>query len=145
MARGRVLRFDHAKGYGFIAPDGGGEDVFLHVNDLVRGEKHLLGPGAIVEYDQEFGDRGAKASAVQIEMPAPGRAPMPAPHGPSLPLPEPSSEPDEEFVDVLPQADFQREVTELLLRIDPGLTGPQIRATRDQFARLAKKYGWMGS
>ena len=32
---GIVIRFDDVKGYGFIAPAGGGEDVFLHVNELV--------------------------------------------------------------------------------------------------------------
>ena len=45
---------------------------------------------------------------------------------------------------MLSHADFGREVTEALLLVDPGLTGPQIRAVRERFAQLATKYGWIG-
>ena len=34
MLTGKVIRFDDVRGYGFIAPDGGGEDVFVHANVL---------------------------------------------------------------------------------------------------------------
>lgn len=148
MARGRVLRFDHVKGYGFIAPDGGGEDVFLHANDLMSPDKHLLGAGALVEFESAHGDRGAKAAFVQILAPAPGLGPIASGHADSHhdePPARSNSRDDDEFVDVLPQSDFQRELTEVLLAITPPLTGPQVLAVREQLLRQCRKYGWVTS
>jgi len=34
MATGRIIRFDEIKGYGFISPSDGGEDIFVHANEL---------------------------------------------------------------------------------------------------------------
>lgn len=61
MVAGRVVRFDGSRGYGFVAPEGGGEDVFLHVNDLLIPEEYVR-PGLVVEFDVENGERGPKAS-----------------------------------------------------------------------------------
>jgi CspA family cold shock protein len=61
VEKGKVVRFDEFRGYGFVAPDAGGEDVFIHVNDLDF-DKRLIEPGALVEFDVEDGDRGPKAS-----------------------------------------------------------------------------------
>jgi CspA family cold shock protein len=60
VSTGTVVSFDRIKGYGFVAPDVGGEDVFIHVNDLndLHGDKALLGPGCLVEFRLEEGDRG---------------------------------------------------------------------------------------
>lgn len=44
------------KGYGFLAPDSGGEDVFIHVNGLYS-DKSLLVTGSIVEFRLDEGDR----------------------------------------------------------------------------------------
>ncbi|WP_143665283.1 cold-shock protein, partial [Streptomyces cacaoi] len=65
MAAGRVVRFDGARGYGFIAPEHGGEDVFLHANDLLVPES-LVHAGVAVEFEIEDGDRGLKASSVRL-------------------------------------------------------------------------------
>ncbi|MDG4785169.1 cold shock domain-containing protein [Micromonospora sp. WMMD1102] len=65
MASGKLLRFDEVRGYGFIAPDSGGEDVFVHANDFGE-EKHLIQPGMRLEYEVEHGERGLKAAAIRI-------------------------------------------------------------------------------
>jgi CspA family cold shock protein len=149
MARGRVVRFDQVKGYGFVAPVEGGEDVFLHANDLLD-EKSLIRTGALVEYIQEYGDRGPKASSVHLVSRA-------RDHGDDGPVREvqrrpvsssSSDDPDtenseEDFVDVLSERNYLREVTEALLVVEPGLTGAQIRAARLRLLDVAKRYGWV--
>ncbi|MFJ9154749.1 cold-shock protein [Streptomyces sp. NPDC102270] len=65
VVAGRVARFDGARGYGFIAPDNGEEDVFLHANDLLIPEAHLRS-GLAVEFDINVGDRGPQASSVRL-------------------------------------------------------------------------------
>lgn len=60
-----MIRFDEIRGYGFVAPDVGAEDVFLHVNDLTF-DKRLLTQGARVRFVVEESDRGPKACQVQM-------------------------------------------------------------------------------
>lgn len=136
MARGRVVSFDQTKGYGFVAPDSGGEDVFLHVNDM-SDPKYLMRPGVLVDFVVEDGDRGPKASSVRIISPeAPMSEHPEAPYGERTPA-------EGEFFDVLSASDFRREVTECLLVADPTLTGGQITRIRERLADLGLKYGWV--
>jgi cold shock protein len=65
MTSGRVVRFDSARSYGFIAPDDAGEDIFLHVNDLLIPETFLRS-GLAVEFEVEDGGRGLKASSIRL-------------------------------------------------------------------------------
>src|ERR1700734_2541759 len=60
MATGRVLQFDRERGYGFIAADDGGEDVFLHAS-VYEGDSDELSPGMRMEFKIMAGDRGRKA------------------------------------------------------------------------------------
>jgi cold shock protein len=60
LATGRVLQFDKERGYGFIAADDGGEDVFLHAS-VYEGDSDELSPGMRMEFMVMAGDRGRKA------------------------------------------------------------------------------------
>ncbi|MFI6154315.1 cold-shock protein [Kitasatospora sp. NPDC051170] len=135
MAVGRVVRFDGMRGYGFIAPEHGGEDVFLHVNDLLIPEASIQS-GLMVEFEIEDGDRGLKASRVRLtEQQA--RSAQPAAVIPSV------GDGPEPMCDVLSSAEYTREVTELLLTTVPELTGQQILAVRAQFLLFGKRNGWV--
>jgi CspA family cold shock protein len=143
VVAGRVVRFDEFRGYGFVAPETGGEDVFLHVNDL-QFDKRLLGPGAQVEFDVEEGDRGLKASKVRMisrgtDRPAPTRAPAMA----SAPRLEPRAADDDGMCDVLSVKEFLEEVTETLLDAAPTITGEQIVHIRQRMAQVAHTHGWV--
>ena len=65
MAVGTVKWFNATKGYGFIAPDDGGKDVFLHVSALERAGMRAVNEGDKLSYDVERG-RDGKTSAENI-------------------------------------------------------------------------------
>ncbi|MCK9900713.1 cold shock domain-containing protein [Frankia sp. Cpl3] len=144
MSTGKVLRFDHVRGYGFIAPSDGGEDVFLHANDLLV-EKSLVVPGVVMEFDVEDSDRGRKASSARIL-----RSPAAVPAGVSsiggagpVSVPVRPDDGGDGLCDVLPLDEFTQEITEVLLQTEPALTGTQILHVRRQLASVARKYGWV--
>lgn len=62
MAVGIVKWFNTVKGYGFIQPDGGGGDVFVHVTAVQRAGLEKLSEGQRVRYDL-IRDRGRVAAA----------------------------------------------------------------------------------
>ena len=53
MATGTVKWFNDAKGFGFITPDGGGKDVFVHVSAVERAGMRTLNEGQRVSFDTE--------------------------------------------------------------------------------------------
>ena len=67
MASGTVKWFNTTKGYGFIAPEGGGKDVFVHISAVERSGLTGLADNQKVTYDLEPG-RDGRASAVNIAL-----------------------------------------------------------------------------
>ncbi|MFD7024969.1 cold-shock protein [Promicromonospora sukumoe] len=64
-ADGTVSWYDDTKGFGFVAPDSGGEDIFVHVSALGRGLTELS-EGARITFDVVDGDKGPNARNVQL-------------------------------------------------------------------------------
>jgi len=62
---GVVKWFNESKGYGFITPDGGGKDVFVHVSAVERAGMRTLNEGQRVSFDTEADARGPKAVNLQ--------------------------------------------------------------------------------
>jgi CspA family cold shock protein len=63
---GAVKWFEPDKGYGFISPDGGGKDVFIHVTALRRSGVTALGPGQRVRVEVVDGKKGLEADRITL-------------------------------------------------------------------------------
>lgn len=66
MSTGTVKFFNADKGYGFIAPEGGGQDAFVHISAVERAGLHTLSQNQRVSYELET-DRRGKTSAVNLQ------------------------------------------------------------------------------
>ena len=66
MAKGTVKWFNATKGYGFIAPEGGGNDVFVHIGAVERAGMSTLNEGQAINYEIEVDERRGKSSAVNL-------------------------------------------------------------------------------
>jgi CspA family cold shock protein len=67
MTKGTVKWFNSAKGYGFISPDDGSKDAFVHVSAVERAGLTNLPEGQKVEYELQSGQNG-KASAENLRI-----------------------------------------------------------------------------
>ncbi|ACC38507.1 DNA-binding protein [Mycobacterium marinum M] len=130
---GRIVRFDDVRGYGFIAPDSGGEDVFLHANDLDF-DRLLAKRGTRVSFDIEDGPRGKFATAVLITSEGSGRAGAGS---------KAAASDTDEYFDVFSAQEFKEAATEILLEATPSITGEQIVRIRAAFEGFARKHGWI--
>jgi len=147
MVNGRVIRFDESKGYGFIAPSDGGEDVFVHANELTdRGLR--VTAGTRVEFRVIEGERGMKAYDVRIL-----DDPPPVAVSPVTPVRQPEQQPDrqladdeladDELAEIFSEQEFAQQITELLLATAPQLTGAVIVELRSSLVQFARKNGWV--
>ena len=64
MATGTVKWFNDAKGYGFIQPEHGGKDLFVHHSQIAGEGFKTLAEGAKVEFEAREGQKGPEASNV---------------------------------------------------------------------------------
>jgi cold shock protein len=173
LATGRVLQFDKERGYGFIAADDGGEDIFLHAS-VYEGDSYEITPGIRIEFKVMAGDRGRKAFAARSipdepdladesgtpagaaakslddsstsPVTAAGRVPQTpvSPTASNEAAPEDGHDPDDEpMCDVLSRHEFSQELTELLLANVPTLTAQQILQVRESLLECSKKHGWI--
>ncbi len=64
MATGIVKWFSNAKGYGFISPDEGGDDIFAHFSSIEMDGYKSLKEGQRVQFDVSTGPKGLQASKI---------------------------------------------------------------------------------
>lgn len=67
METGTVKFYNVQKGYGFIAPDNGGQDVFVHATALERAGMAALNEGDKVSFDTETDRRSGKTAVANIQ------------------------------------------------------------------------------
>jgi cold shock protein len=66
MANGTVKWFNDSKGYGFITPDEGGQDLFVHHSNIAGDGFKSLAEGQKVEFEVVEGQKGLQAANVQL-------------------------------------------------------------------------------
>ncbi|WP_425577581.1 cold-shock protein [Nocardia callitridis] len=130
MSIGKLVSFDGSRGFGFIRPEDGGPDVFVHVNDIGLDENELR-QGRVFEFEVTEGDRGPKA----VNLTAVG--------GQQAALPPPRPRPDRPADGRLAVEEHRRLVTELLLDASPALTAGEIVIIRDRLTEFADEHGWL--
>jgi CspA family cold shock protein len=68
MSNGTVKWFNPAKGFGFIQPDTGGTDIFVHISAVERAGLSSLNEGQKVSFDEERDPKKGKTSAINIKV-----------------------------------------------------------------------------
>ena len=66
MTQGTVKWFNDDKGFGFITPDDGSEDLFVHQSAIVADGHRTLAEGSKVSFDAERGDKGPRAANIRL-------------------------------------------------------------------------------
>ena len=65
--KGVVKFFNTEKGFGFIAPDGGGNDVFVHISEVERSGLNGLNEGDVVSFETKIDPKKGKPNAFSIK------------------------------------------------------------------------------
>lgn len=66
MPKGKIKMFNEDKGFGFIKPDDGGNDVFFHVSALRDGEE--IAKDAVVSFEMGVDQKSGKPKAVSVDL-----------------------------------------------------------------------------
>lgn len=157
LSSGKLVHFDSVRGFGFVAPDDGGEDLFIHVNDFEESvsDERLLRPGRALEFEVEYGGKGMKAVNVRLCGEAEGESPAAArPRERTEPREKAAEDRSQEQparaqagqdweVTTLSSGDFALEITEILLDASDSLTTRQVLTIRRRFAEFAQARGWV--
>lgn len=154
MATGRVIRFNATKGFGFIAPDDGGDDVFLHASSLLNGDPERLRPGMVVEFEPIETGTGSKALTARIvgdgfqrrivgdvQRRATNDGAQERVNGDGQH--SAAAGDDADLCDIVAAAELGSVVTDVLLSAAPSLTGTQIIDVRDRLVRYARARRWL--
>ena len=145
LKRGRVVRFNADKGYGFIVPEEGNEDedIFFHVSTLSGVHPRDVRPGMTMEYDAVDSDGGYKAVLVR------GVIDDADDHG-SDGSAAPTGHRSTQIVQVaergatrVSSTEVERAVTDILLESAPAVTGREIVAVRERLIDYARSMGWV--
>ena len=136
MVSGRVIQFNENRGYGFIAPDGGGEDVFLHLAE-VKTDAKLLRVGTAVNFGVMEGQRGLKAYDVSV-VAEPHATVKTAPAATTMTA---ASEGD--LIDVISASEYAREITDAIISACPDVTAAMIVDVRERLIAQARKRDWL--
>ena len=72
MSTGQVKWFNNAKGFGFILPDEGGDDLFAHYSSIAMEGYKTLKAGQLVSFDAAEGPKGMHAANIKVIGEAPG-------------------------------------------------------------------------
>lgn len=64
---GTVKWFNDTKGYGFIAADDGGDDIFVHISAVQKAGMHTLNEGQQVEFEEQTDPKKGKTSAANLK------------------------------------------------------------------------------
>ena len=75
MATGTVKWFNNAKGYGFVVPESGGDDIFVHYSSIQMDGYRTLRAGQPISFDVKEGPKGLHAVNIRLEGAAPDGAP----------------------------------------------------------------------
>jgi len=76
MSTGTVKWFSNAKGYGFIAPETGGDDIFAHFSSITMEGYKTLKKGQQVEFECTQGPKGLHATAIKLSNLPPSSEPV---------------------------------------------------------------------
>ena len=68
MAAGVLKKWNSDRGYGFIKPDGVGNDIFVHVSEFKKAQIHEPQEGDRIEFDTETGRNGSGLRAVKLTL-----------------------------------------------------------------------------